>query len=92
MHNKRFYTPEINTEYKLYIIDSIRYNDRLNYEYIRKPVKDKVYNDIDDVNKYLTQYHTHLIKIFPSSDQSLSIISGVSDGLTSFLLKDKVKP
>ncbi|OAG32477.1 hypothetical protein NEIG_02312 [Nematocida sp. ERTm5] len=95
MYNKRFYTPEINTMYKLEKTDKLTASGKLIYKYTRKPVNDEVYSDICEENKkneYLIQFHTQLIKIFPSSDESLSIVSGVSDGLTSFLVKDKVTP
>ncbi|KAI5165406.1 hypothetical protein NEIRO02_0357 [Nematocida sp. AWRm79] len=95
MYNKRFYTPEINTMYKLEKTDKVTASGKLIYKYTRKPVDDEVYNDIcedKEKNEYLIQFHTQLIKMFPSSDESLSIISGVSDGLTSFLIKDKVRP
>ncbi|KAI5131083.1 hypothetical protein NEPAR08_2316 [Nematocida parisii] len=92
MYNKRLYAPEINTLYKL----EKKYEDgRPIYAYTREPVNDEVYSDIcEDTkkNEYLTQSHALLVKMFPSTDGSFSIVSGRQDSIYSFLIKDRVKP
>ncbi|OAG33132.1 hypothetical protein NEIG_02545 [Nematocida sp. ERTm5] len=95
MYNKRFYTPEINTMYKLEKTNKVQINGDPIYNYIRKPINDEVYNDICEEkvkNEYLIQFHTQLIKMFPSTDGSLSIVSGKQDAMYSFLIKDRVQP
>ncbi|EIJ87152.1 hypothetical protein NEQG_02643, partial [Nematocida parisii ERTm3] len=92
MYNKRLYAPEIDTMYKL---EKKYENGRSIYEYERKPVNDLAYDDIcEDTkkNEYLTQSHALLVKMFPSTDGSFSIVSGRQDSIYSFLIKDRVKP
>ncbi|OAG32324.1 hypothetical protein NEIG_02573 [Nematocida sp. ERTm5] len=94
MYNKRFYAPEIDTMYRLEKTGNDDDGIPI-YKYERNPVNDKVYDDIcmdTKKNKYLTQFHTLLIKMFPSTDGSLSIVSGRQDSIYSFLVKDRVKP
>ncbi|EIJ95129.1 uncharacterized protein NEPG_00654, partial [Nematocida parisii ERTm1] len=95
IHNKRLYAYEINTMYNL---KKTYKQGRLFYEYERKPVNDKAYDDIYDPQKfkakndYFLRFHTHLINMFPCADGALSIIAGRLDAPTSFLLKDEVQP
>ncbi|KAI5167871.1 hypothetical protein NEIRO02_2220, partial [Nematocida sp. AWRm79] len=91
MYNKRLYSPEINTKYSLKKTNEVLDDDHSpSYEYTRKPVNDKVYDDIHEKSEYLTQFHTQLIKMFPSADGSFSIVSGSQDTMYSFLIKDEV--
>ncbi|KAI5167879.1 hypothetical protein NEIRO02_2227 [Nematocida sp. AWRm79] len=95
MYNKRFYSSEINTLYKLEKTNEVSDNGWLIFNHTRNPVKDMAYDDIceeKEKNEYLKQFHTQLIKMFPSVDGSLSIVSGLSEGFTSFLIKDEVQP
>ncbi|EIJ87136.1 hypothetical protein NEQG_02678, partial [Nematocida parisii ERTm3] len=95
MYNKRLYAPEINTLYKLEKTDKVTTDNRPIYKYKKKSVNDLTYDDIcedKEKNEYVTQFHTQLIKMFPSADGSLSIVSGLPEGLTSFFLKDEVQP
>ncbi|EIJ93819.1 uncharacterized protein NEPG_01391 [Nematocida parisii ERTm1] len=95
IHNKRLYAYEINTMHKL--IKTYE-NGETVYEYERKPVKDKAYDDIYDPKKfkakndYFLRFHTHLINMFPCADGALSIIAGRLDAPTSFLKKEEVEP
>ncbi|KAI5165603.1 hypothetical protein NEIRO03_0609 [Nematocida sp. AWRm78] len=95
MHNKRFYSPEINTEYSLTQKNKLTEDGEIIYKYTREPVKDKVYKDIfedEKKNNYIIQFHKQLIRMFPSADGSLSIVTGRSDALYSFLIKNEVRP
>ncbi|KAI5168064.1 hypothetical protein NEAUS04_2766, partial [Nematocida ausubeli] len=92
MYNKRLYGPEINTMYKL---EKKYENGETIYAYTREPVNDLAYDDIcedKEKNEYLTQSHALLVKMFPSTDGSFSIVSGRQDSIYSFLIKDRVKP
>ncbi|EIJ92962.1 uncharacterized protein NEPG_01917, partial [Nematocida parisii ERTm1] len=92
MYNKRLYAPEINTMYKL---EKKYENYETIYTYTREPVNDLAYDDIcvdTKKNEYLTQSHALLVKMFPSTDGSFSIVSGRQDSIYSFLIKDRVKP
>ncbi|KAI5131413.1 hypothetical protein NEPAR08_2443 [Nematocida parisii] len=91
MHNKRFYSPEIDTDYSLKKTTKVSDSGNPIYEYTRMPVNDKVYDDISENKEYLTQLHTQLIRMFPSPDGSLSIVSGRKDAMHSFLIKDEVQ-
>ncbi|OAG33436.1 hypothetical protein NEIG_02530 [Nematocida sp. ERTm5] len=99
MGNKRLYASEINTVCSLKktddVTDGLLDDDSSSYEYIRNPAKDTVYEDIcedKEKNEYLVQFHKLLIKMFPSADGSLSIVSGLPEGFTSFLRKEEVQP
>ncbi|OAG29120.1 hypothetical protein NEIG_01405 [Nematocida sp. ERTm5] len=94
MYNKRFYAPEIDTEYSLDLYcNKIYVNDDAPIcNYTRKVVYDTIYGDIYQDKDYYTQFHANLIKMFPSDEGILSIASDVSDEFTSFLIKDKVQP
>ncbi|KAI5161923.1 hypothetical protein NEAUS03_1828 [Nematocida ausubeli] len=95
MHNKRFYSSEIDTDYAL---SKERVFCRNQYKYIykftRKPVNDRVYKDLDTKTpegKYLSTYHAQLIKMFPSADRNLSIEAGRPNALTNFLRANHIK-
>ncbi|KAI5182744.1 hypothetical protein NEIRO03_0395 [Nematocida sp. AWRm78] len=96
MYNKRFYAPEIDTEYSLKKSTKVSDDGHSpSYKYTRTPVKDKAYSDIYDdmlTNNYLSRFHTQLINMFPSTDGLLSITAGRPDALYSFLIKDEVRP
>ncbi|KAI5167060.1 hypothetical protein NEIRO03_1781 [Nematocida sp. AWRm78] len=95
MYNKRLYAPEINTEYGLKKLNKKAVNSAYSYKYTRTPVNDKAYTDICGnraKNKYLIRLHTQIIRMFPSADGALSIVAGRPDALTSFLIKDEVRP
>ncbi|KAI5160428.1 hypothetical protein NEAUS03_1131 [Nematocida ausubeli] len=93
MHNKRFYSPEIETNYAL-SKKRLSSRNKQGYEFIRTPVNDKVYEDLDTKtpeDKYISTYHMQLIKMFPSVNGDLSIEAGRADTLTNFLRAEHVK-
>ncbi|KAI5159664.1 hypothetical protein NEAUS03_0483 [Nematocida ausubeli] len=93
MYNKRFYSFEIETDYKLSKKETSSTSIQ-EYSFIRTPVNDKIYKELDtksSTGKYLSTYHAQLIKMFPSADGSLSIEAGRPNALTNFLRADHVK-
>ncbi|KAI5149298.1 hypothetical protein NEAUS05_1721 [Nematocida ausubeli] len=93
MHNKRFYSCEIDTHYLLRLKD-IDNPYMQEYEFTRTPASDKVYDDLNEdtcTNKYLKMYHSQLIKMFPSVDGDISIEAGRPNMLTNFLRAAHVK-
>ncbi|EHY65555.1 hypothetical protein NERG_01162 [Nematocida ausubeli] len=93
MHNKRFYSPEIETNYAL-SKKKLSSRNKQEYNFVRTPVNDKVYEDLDTKtpeDKYLSTYHMQLIKMFPSVNGDLSIEAGRADTLTNFLRAEHVK-
>ncbi|KAI5127448.1 hypothetical protein NEPAR04_0871 [Nematocida parisii] len=87
MHNKQLFTPEIDTFYTLKL-NEVGADGVKTYKYERKAVNDKAYaNMCKDKGKqnYLVRFHASLIKMFPSSDGSLSIKAGRSNATTSLL-------
>ncbi|EHY65451.1 hypothetical protein NERG_01058, partial [Nematocida ausubeli] len=93
MYNKRFYSPEIDTDYILSKKEISDENEQ-EYNFKRKPVNDRVHKDMDTKTpegKYLSSYHAQLIKMLPSVDEDLSIEAGRPNALTNFLRADHVK-
>ncbi|KAI5138122.1 hypothetical protein NEAUS07_2397, partial [Nematocida ausubeli] len=93
MYNKRFYSPEIDTDYAL-STNGLSDENEQEYDFTRTPVNDRVHKDMDtktSEGKYLSSYHVQLIKMFPSADGDLSIEAGRSNALTNFLRADHVK-
>ncbi|KAI5136971.1 hypothetical protein NEAUS05_1680, partial [Nematocida ausubeli] len=93
MYNKRFFSSEIDTDYILSKKEISDENEQ-EYNFKRKPVNDRVHKDMDTKTpegRYLSMYHTLLIKMFPSADGDLSIEAGRSNALTNFLRADHVK-
>ncbi|OAG33597.1 hypothetical protein NEIG_01470 [Nematocida sp. ERTm5] len=87
MHNKRLFTPEIDTFYTLEN-DEVSADGIKTYKYERKAVNDKAYANVckdKGWHNYLVRFHANLIKMFPSSDGSLSIRAGRSNATTSLL-------
>ncbi|KAI5163321.1 hypothetical protein NEAUS03_2296, partial [Nematocida ausubeli] len=93
MYNKRFYSPEIDTDYTL-TKKGLSSKNKQEYDFTRTPVNDRVYKDLDtkaQEGKYLSTYHAQLIKMFPSVGGDLSIEAGRPNALTNFLRADHVK-
>ncbi|KAI5137731.1 hypothetical protein NEAUS06_2339 [Nematocida ausubeli] len=93
MYNKRFYSPEIHTDYAL-TKKGISDANEQEYQFERNPVKDRVYKDIATQapnGEYLSTYHAQMIKMFPSVDGNLSIEAGRPTAITNFLRADHVK-
>ncbi|KAI5163185.1 hypothetical protein NEAUS03_2230 [Nematocida ausubeli] len=95
MYNKRFYSPEIDTDYALSKKRVFCRNKYIYvYKFTRNPVNDRVYKDIathTPDSKYLISYNMQLIKMFPSVDENLSIEAARPNALTNFLRADHVK-
>ncbi|KAI5161097.1 hypothetical protein NEAUS03_1499 [Nematocida ausubeli] len=93
MYNKRFYSSEIDTDYALSKNGTTFKNDQI-YKRIRTPAYDRVYKDIATQTpngKYLSTYHTQLIKMLPSVDGEISIEVVRSNSFTDFLRAEHVK-
>ncbi|OAG31388.1 hypothetical protein NEIG_02410 [Nematocida sp. ERTm5] len=91
MHNKRFFSSEIDTFYRMKGFVNSE-SGQLVCDCVRKEVKDRAYTDIDTdkaQKKYLIRYHTQLIRMFPSAGDNLSISAGRPNALIRFL---KSKP
>ncbi|KAI5161947.1 hypothetical protein NEAUS04_0785 [Nematocida ausubeli] len=88
MQCKRFFSPEIEVDYKLeknLPRGAVLYK----YDFTRCPEKDKAYVPVDTKKanyEYLSKYHTTLIKMFPSEQGYLSIITKRQDSLYQFLI------
>ncbi|KAH9385349.1 uncharacterized protein NEMAJ01_0245 [Nematocida major] len=91
MHNKRFFSPEIETKYSLAFSEN-------RYVYSRNASHDKAYIPDEaaighafESAEYVQQYHSTLIKMFPSTNGgSLSIVAGRND--TFFNALESFKP
>ncbi|KAI5162287.1 hypothetical protein NEAUS03_1981, partial [Nematocida ausubeli] len=74
MHSKRFFAPEINTEYS---VQEARNTSGFNEEYIytRNEQKDKAYTaqSTKEMDVYAEKYHNHLIELFPSPTGDITI-------------------
>ncbi|KAI5140066.1 hypothetical protein NEPAR04_0040 [Nematocida parisii] len=86
MHNKRFFSPEINIDYKLE--NNIDFTKNAHtYRYIRTPENDKPHDPEDGVvdSNYLHKFHKMIIYMFPSESNTLSIEPYKSNSFTRFL-------
>ncbi|KFG26496.1 uncharacterized protein NESG_00643 [Nematocida ausubeli] len=93
IYNQRFFSPRIEAQY-LMEKGEISPTGEQEYKFKRSPARDKVYKETDSKNPveaYLSTYHTQLIKMFPSVDGTLSIESGRSTMITSFLRSKNAK-
>ncbi|KAI5160762.1 hypothetical protein NEAUS04_0136 [Nematocida ausubeli] len=86
MHNKRFFSPEINIFYSLKGVKPCIGN--IKHLYKRNYLDDKAHlpDANNEIECYLEDYHNTLIKMFPSTLHKLSINSPYSKGFTIFLL------
>ncbi|KAI5130435.1 hypothetical protein NEPAR08_2018 [Nematocida parisii] len=94
VHNKRFFSPEIKTDYTLRNIGNPD-DVQISYEFNRKPAKDKACPVKDhslNINQYLYEYHTQLIKMFPSPGEEINIAVGRNSSFTKFLRSENAKP
>ncbi|EHY64248.1 hypothetical protein NERG_02706, partial [Nematocida ausubeli] len=90
MYNKRFFAPQINTEYNL---EHCRYKGNLKYTYTRNRRIDMAYKALSDseMDVYNEQYHNHLIELFPSPTGDISIETRVSRSFIQFLRAEKTE-
>ncbi|KFG25191.1 uncharacterized protein NESG_02411 [Nematocida ausubeli] len=94
MHNKRFYSPVIETSYSLVKNRKADKTSPTTFTFIRAPNKDTVHplsKSADEESSYLESYHANLIRMFPSSTGDLSIESGRYNSLTRFLRSREVQ-
>ncbi|KAI5160591.1 hypothetical protein NEAUS03_1236 [Nematocida ausubeli] len=94
MYNKRFYSPEIDTDYGFCPNGITTSEEKGEVNFVRTPVNDSVYKDLDTTTpegKYLSTYHTHLLRMFPSVNGDLSIEIDRPNAFTNFLRAEHVK-
>ncbi|KAH9387365.1 uncharacterized protein NEMAJ01_2261 [Nematocida major] len=90
MHKKRFFSSEIETSYS-FLLNKGAKDEADSYRYKRKPVCDKPYGAeagrgiSDPEQQSSVEYHTALIRMFPSQNSSLSIEGGRADVFTRFI-------
>lgn len=85
VHNKRFFSPEIRTDYML----KKPYGS--SYIFNRNEIKDCAYfaaDTTDGADSYITQYHQTLIQMFPSENGDLSIETERQDSFIKLLRND----
>ncbi|EHY64347.1 hypothetical protein NERG_02614 [Nematocida ausubeli] len=90
MYNKRFFAPQINTEYNL---EHCRHKGDLKYTYTRNRKIDMAYKALSDseMDVYNEQYHNHLIELFPSPTGDISIETRVSRSFIRALRAEKTE-
>ncbi|KAI5132339.1 uncharacterized protein NESG_01065 [Nematocida ausubeli] len=92
MYNKRFFSPEIETNYELSMEKDPEMN-RPKYIRTRRFNKDKVHVNAGIKNKKLTaaqEYHAVLLKLFPSPIGDLTIHTSINNSFITFLSDQKV--
>ncbi|KAI5159292.1 hypothetical protein NEAUS03_0177 [Nematocida ausubeli] len=92
MYNKRFFAPQIDTEYILR--ESLNAtSNQLVYGYTRDEQKDKAYKALSDnaMDVYSENYHTHLIDLFPSPTGDIAFETRGNQSFIQFLRAEKVE-
>ncbi|EIJ89419.1 hypothetical protein NEPAR07_1524 [Nematocida parisii] len=94
-HNKRLFSPEIKVKYSLK--KEAKSNNFMHfYKYERFPGSDKFRIPLKfkptENQKYTQEYHSRIIKMFPSAVGDLSIEAGRDNAFTLFLKSDTTKP
>ncbi|KAI5133769.1 hypothetical protein NEAUS06_0741 [Nematocida ausubeli] len=86
MYNKRFFSPQINTDYELKVNTDIFNLENL-YIYTREEQKDEAYEALPEnkMDKYAEQYHKHLIELFPSPTGDITIETRGNQSFVQFL-------
>ncbi|EHY66363.1 hypothetical protein NERG_00002 [Nematocida ausubeli] len=86
MYNKRFFAPQIKTEYSLEENEGIPDIDQV-YLYTRKEQKDKAYKEqpTNKTDTYTEKYHNHLIELFPSPTGDITIETRGNQSFVQFL-------
>ncbi|KFG25903.1 uncharacterized protein NESG_01892 [Nematocida ausubeli] len=86
MHSKRFFAPEINTDYS---VQEARKTSSFNEEsiYSRNEQKDKAYTALpgNKMSVYAEKYHNHLIELFPSPTGDITIETRGNQSFVQFL-------
>ncbi|KAI5164967.1 hypothetical protein NEAUS04_2404, partial [Nematocida ausubeli] len=85
MYNKRFFAPQINTDYLLKneVIDS----GYIQYKYTRDTQMDEAYKALSssEMDVYNEKYHNNLIELFPSPTGDITIETRVNQSFIQFL-------
>ncbi|KAI5159849.1 hypothetical protein NEAUS03_0644 [Nematocida ausubeli] len=92
MYNKRFFAPQIDTEYSLEgDINMPAINEA--YIYNRNRKMDKAYEALPEnkMDVYAEKYHNHLIQLFPSPTGDISIETRGNQSFIQFLRAEKVE-
>ncbi|KAI5159852.1 hypothetical protein NEAUS03_0647 [Nematocida ausubeli] len=86
MYNKRFFAPQIDTEYSLEE-DRCWLGIKPIYRYTRNRQMDKAYEAklTNKMDEYTKQYHTHLIQLFPSPTGDITIETRGNQSFVQFL-------
>ncbi|KAI5162278.1 hypothetical protein NEAUS03_1972 [Nematocida ausubeli] len=86
MYNKRFFAPQIDTEYKLEGNSKMTNNHNM-YIYSRNQQMDKAYKaqSTNKMDVYSEQYHSHLIELFPSPIGDITIETRENQSFIQFL-------
>ncbi|KAI5167431.1 hypothetical protein NEIRO03_1930 [Nematocida sp. AWRm78] len=93
MHNQRFFSPNIMTNYLFKKSDDSTEYDEI-YKLDRHYNKDKAHKSASNssLDKYIAMYYKRLIMMFPSVSAHLSIETGRNDAITKFLRAEHVRP
>ncbi|EHY66865.1 hypothetical protein NERG_00505 [Nematocida ausubeli] len=91
MYNKRFFSPQIKTDYLLKKECIGEFYEF--YTYNRDRQMDKAYRDLskNKMDEYNEQYHSHLIDLFPSPTGDITIETRGNQSFVQFLRADKTK-
>ncbi|EHY64270.1 hypothetical protein NERG_02682, partial [Nematocida ausubeli] len=85
MYNKRFFSPQINTDYLLKneVIDC----GYIQYKYTRDTQMDEAYKALSssEMDVYNEKYHNNLIELFPSPTGDITIETRVNQSFIQFL-------
>ncbi|KAI5159850.1 hypothetical protein NEAUS03_0645 [Nematocida ausubeli] len=92
MYNKRFFAPQIDTEYSLEE-NSNKTNNYDIYKYNRNEQMDKAYEALPEnkMDVYAEKYHTHLIELFPSPTGDITIETRGNQSFIQFLRAETTK-
>ncbi|KAI5164614.1 hypothetical protein NEAUS04_2340 [Nematocida ausubeli] len=84
MYNKRFFAPQIKTEYSL---EEDIDEENEDYTYTRNEQKDKAYTaqSNNKTDTYTEKYHNHLIELFPSPTGDITIETRGNQSFVQFL-------
>ncbi|KAI5160555.1 hypothetical protein NEAUS03_1203 [Nematocida ausubeli] len=82
MHNKRFFSPEISINYRMSFILE---NDKQKIKNITQEYGKDTVHETYSMSKYSKEYHSTLIKLFPSCDGYLTIETSKEDSFFMFI-------
>ncbi|EIJ92574.1 uncharacterized protein NEPG_02588 [Nematocida parisii ERTm1] len=95
MHNKRFFSPEIDISYSVKKANNPNYGNVIDYIYTRKPGQDNAREEdggSGETEGYLYSYYQQIIHMFPSAMGDLSISSGISNSFSRFIAEHRKTP